>query len=231
MSRAERFILAILCFFTLFIGFAAAPEAQEHPFQQQDASQKTDKDEGLLARIWDGVQEAQKKYLSGCGKISETRKSKLLNHAISFHGRFCASGTEKFDLEYFEPERLRLVFNQDYLNVTTGKEKQTTEVLKIGADVARTQKYLSGKNSLKNLKDNFFITIQESPAAYILKFVPRSQRFKQKINYVKVTLRKSDFLLSKLEIDGKNGVNSLFTIEVENFNQNTGKDPYDIYIP
>ncbi|MGB6478332.1 MAG: hypothetical protein WBF15_04515, partial [Candidatus Sulfotelmatobacter sp.] len=32
----------------------------------------------LLNRIWDGVQQAQKKYTSSCGTITETRTSSLM---------------------------------------------------------------------------------------------------------------------------------------------------------
>jgi hypothetical protein len=231
MVRTKQFGLAVLGWLALFLAGGTQLKAQEDTALTGRVRPKSDINEVLLAQIWDGVQAAQIKYRSGCGSIFEVRSSKLLLHPLHFRGKFCASGTEKFSLEYFEPERIHLVFNRDYLNVTTGKEKRTTEVLAVGSNVARTQKYLSGKDSIKNLKDQFLITIKESSVAYSMTFVPRSQRFKQKINYVIVTLRKSDFLLSTLEVDGKNGVNSIFTIEVENTNQETGEDLYKIYRP
>src|SRR3954452_12720220 len=92
----------------------------------------------LLARIWEGVQTAQKKYTSGCGTITETRSSALLLKPRVFRGKFCADGTDRFSLEYSEPEHLSIKFNQDYLNVSTGGGKQT-EVLQVGQYVRRTQ--------------------------------------------------------------------------------------------
>ena len=230
MSRAERFQRTSLCFLAFVLVLNATSGAQDNPLQTRGSEFKT-KDEELFSRVWSGVQGAQSRYQSGCGKISEVRTSRLLARPIVFNGRFCASGTEKFSLEYFEPERIRLVYNRDYLNVTTGKGKRTTEVLKIGGNVERTQRYFSGKDSIKNLRDNFVISIKESHAAYTMKFIPRSQRFRQKINYVSVTLRKSDFLLSRLEFDGTSGVNSVFTIEIESLNRNTGEDSYEVYRP
>ncbi len=55
-----RFRLCGLLAFLLFPGMLAA--------QSDD----------LLTRIWDGVQQAQKKYTSGCGTITETRTSSLM---------------------------------------------------------------------------------------------------------------------------------------------------------
>jgi hypothetical protein len=230
MIRRKHFGLAALwCLAALF-----APDAgsvRGAAAQSGGEKSQSEVDDAVIARVWEGVQAAQAKYRSGCGRISEIRSSRLLVHPLHFRGKFCASGTEKFSLEYSEPERIRLVFNRDYLNVTTGKDKRITEVLDVGSNVRRTQKYLSGKGSMTNLHKQFVITVKESSSAYSMKFVPRTPRFKQKINYVTVTLRKSDFLLSSLELDGKNGVNSLFVIDIENTNQDTGEDPYTVYRP
>src|SRR6478736_4219373 len=82
----------------------------------------------LLERIWQGVQAAQKKYTSGCGTITETRTSALLVKPRVFRGKFCADGTDRFSLEYSEPEHLSIKFNKDYLNVSTGPGGKQTEV-------------------------------------------------------------------------------------------------------
>ncbi len=65
----------------------------------------------LLNRIWDGVQQAQRKYTSGCGTITETRTSILMVKPMVLRGKFCAEGTARFALEYFEPAPLRIRFN------------------------------------------------------------------------------------------------------------------------
>ncbi len=185
--------------------------------------------DNLLNGVWDGIQGAQKKYSSGCGTLTETRTSKLLRIPLVFHGRFCASGMDKFFLEYLDPEPVQLVFNQDYLNITTGKDRKTTEVLKIGGHVKKTQAYFSGKNSIRNLKDNFAITVMELNDAYELRFVPRSQRFKQKLNYLVVTLGRNNYLLRSLEIDGTSGVNSVFTIKIDSLNLKLNEEIFKVY--
>jgi hypothetical protein len=188
-------------------------------------------DDELLSRIWKGVQAAQSKYLTGCGKITEVRTSKLLTRPMVFRGKFCASGTDRFTMEYYEPEPIRLVFNRDYLNVTTGKEVKTTEVIEVGHHVRRTQGYFSRENSIKNLKENFSISVRQSASTYEMRLMPRSRRFRQRVNYVVVGLGKDDFLLRTLEIDGTSGVRSTFKIDVESLNQRLDERLFSVYRP
>src|SRR5689334_11988584 len=126
-------------------------------------------DDALIDRIWQGVQAAQQKYTSGCGSITETRTSPLLVKPRVFRGKFCADGTERFSLEYFEPEHVSIKFNKDYLNVSTGPGGKHTEVLEVGHNVRKTQAYFSKENSLGNLKKEFVIAAREEGAVYELK--------------------------------------------------------------
>jgi hypothetical protein len=171
----------------------------------------------LMKRIWAGVQQAQQKYNSGCGTITETRTSKLLAKPMVFHGKFCADGMTRFALEYTEPDPIRIRFNQDYLNVTTGGGRHT-EVLEVGSNVRRTQSFFSKENSLDNLQKNFAIEVREGDRLFEMKLTPRSDRFRSRVNYVVVKLAKENFVLRSLEVDGKSGVNSVFTIELTSFN-------------
>jgi hypothetical protein len=182
----------------------------------------------LLTRIWDGVQQAQKKYTSGCGIITETRTSSLMVKPMVLRGKFCAEGTKRFMLEYSEPAPLRILFNENYLNVTTGGK---TEVMDVGGNVRRTQSYFSRENSIGNLKKNFQLTVREDSRGYEMKFVPRSDAFRRRLNYVVVKLNKRDFLLRSLEVDGKSGVNSLFAIDVSSVNAKIPPNTFDVYKP
>lgn len=182
----------------------------------------------LLTRIWNGVQQAQEKYTSGCGKITETRTSKLLVKPMVFRGRFCAEGLSRFALEYTEPDPIRIRFNQDFLNVTTGKR---TEVIEVGSNVRRTQAYFSKENSLDNLKKNFTIQATEGDRVFEMKLVPRSERFGRRLNYIVVRLGKADFLLQSLEVDGASGVNSVFVIDIGSVNTKIARDAFEVYRP
>lgn len=182
----------------------------------------------LLTRIWDGVQQAQKKYTSGCGTITETRTSSLLVKPMVLRGKFCAEGTKRFTLEYFEPNPMRIRFNENYLNVTMGGK---TEVLEVGSSVRRAQSYFSRENSIANLKKNFTITAQEDSRGYEMKLVPRSDAFRRRLNYVVVKMNKRDFLLRSLEVDGKSGVNSVFAIDVSSVNPKIPADTFQVYKP
>ena len=184
----------------------------------------------LLTRIWGGVQQAQSKFATGCGSITETRTSPLLAKPMVFRGKFCADGMERFYLEYSEPEILRIRFNHDYLNVTTGNGKRT-EVLDVGANVRRTQGYFSKENSIENLKRTFTIEARENSRAYELKLAPRTAAFRGKINYIVVRLAKPDFLLRSLEVDGKSGVNSVFLIDITSLNAKPPAGVFEVYRP
>lgn len=182
----------------------------------------------LLSRVWDGIQQAQKKYTSMCGAITETRTSNLMVKPLVLHGRFCAEGTTKFSLEYVEPSRMSIRFNENYLNVTSGGN---TQVREMGKNVRRVQSYFGGENSLGNVKKNFKITVQEDDRDYRMKLVPRTSTFRDKLNFMIVKLDKKDFLLRSLEVDGKSGVNSVFVIDVTAMNPKIPKDTFEVYKP
>jgi len=184
--------------------------------------------DNLLNRIWDGAQQAQKKYTSSCGTITETRTSNLMAKPMVLHGKFCAEGMTRFALEYSEPSKVRIRFNQDYLNVTVGDK---TEVLEVGSNVRRTQSYFSRENSIGNLQKNFIITVQEDSGDYAMKLVPRTDAFRRRINYVVVKLDKKTFLLRTLEVDGKSGVNSVFVIDVNSLNPTIPAETFEVYKP
>jgi outer membrane lipoprotein-sorting protein len=184
----------------------------------------------LMKRIWAGVQQAQQKYSSGCGAITETRTSKLLAKPMVFHGKFCADGMTRFALEYTEPDPIRIRYNQDYLNVTTGGGKHT-EVMEVGGNVRRTQSFFSKENSLDNLQRNFAIDVREGDRLFEMKLTPRSERFRSRVNYVVVKLAKENFLLRSLEVDGKSGVNSVFTIELTSFNAAIAPGTFEVIKP
>ena len=181
-----------------------------------------------LSRIWEGVQQAQKKYASSCGTITETRMSSLMVKPLVLRGKFCAEGTTRFALDYFEPASVRIRFNENYLNVTTGGK---TEVMEIGRSVRRAQSYFGRDNSLGNLKKNFTITVQEDSRDYQMKLVPRSDPFRHRLNYLVVKLDKRDFMPRSLEIDGKSGVNSVFVIDVSSVNPKIPADTFEVYKP
>jgi outer membrane lipoprotein-sorting protein len=182
----------------------------------------------LLTRIWDGVQQAQKKFTSSCGTITETRTSSLLVKPMVLRGKFCAEGTARFELEYFEPTPLRLRFNEDYLNITIGGR---TEVMEVGSSVRRAQSYFSRENSIANLKKNFTITVQEDSQDFEMKLVPRTDTFRRRLNYLVVKLDKQDFLLRSLEVDGTNGVNSVFAVDVSSLNPKIPAETFEVYKP
>jgi outer membrane lipoprotein-sorting protein len=182
----------------------------------------------LVSRIWDGVQQAQKKYTSMCGTLTETRTSSLLTKPLVLHGKFCSEGTTRFSLDYSEPSSMRIRFNENYLNVTSGGK---TEVTEIGKNVHRAESYFGGEKSMGNLKKNFTITAQEDSRDYQVKLVPRTKAFRDRMNSMIVKVDKRDFMLRSLEVDGKSGVNSVFVIEVSSMNPKLPPDTFEVYKP
>ncbi len=88
---------------------------------------------------------------------------------------------------------MRIRFNENYLNVTTGSK---TEVMEVGSNVRRAQSYFSQENSIENLRKNFTITVQEDSRDFEMKLVPRTDNFRRRLNYLVVRLNKQDFLLA-----------------------------------
>jgi outer membrane lipoprotein-sorting protein len=187
-------------------------------------------DADLLTTIWNGVQRAQKENTSACGKIVETRTSVLLARPMVFRGKFCAEGLDRFALEYTEPEPVRILFNRDYLNVTTDGGRKT-EAMDVGGNVRRTQAYFSRDNSLGNLKKTFDIAVSREPGVYVLKMTPRTESFRRKIVQIVVKLDAAKFLLRSLEVDGKSGVTSVFRIEMTSLNSRIPDGTFDVYRP
>jgi outer membrane lipoprotein-sorting protein len=183
----------------------------------------------LLMRVWSGVQQAQDKFTTGCGSVVETRNSRLMVKPMVLHGKFCAEGMTRFSLEYFAPNSMRIRFNTDYLNVTNGDGN--TEVLDIGSGVRRAQSAFSRENSIDGLKKNFTIVAQENSREYELRFVPRTEAFRRRLNYLVVKLDKRDFLPRSLEVDGKSGVNSVFLINFTTLNEKLPAETFEVYKP
>jgi hypothetical protein len=123
---------------------------------------------------------------------------------------------------------MRIRFNENYVNVTTGGK---TEVMEIGKSVRRAQSYFGRENSLGNLKKNFTITVQEDSRNYQMKLVPRTDAFGRRLNYLVVKLDKRDFMLRSLEVDGKSAVNSVFVIDVTSMNPSIPPDMFEVYKP
>jgi outer membrane lipoprotein-sorting protein len=144
------------------------------------------------------------------------------------HGKFCAEGTTRFALEYLDPAGVRIRYNDNYLNITTGGK---TEVMEVGGNVRRAQSYFSRENSIGNLKKTFTITVQEESGDYEMKLVPRTDNFRRTLKSLVVKLDKRDFLLRSLEVDGKSGVDSVFAIDVSSLNPKIPPGTFEVYKP
>ena len=210
--------IGLRCALLAFLIFPGVLAAQSDDLHSDD----------LLNRIWDGVQQAQKKYTSSCGSVTETRTSNLMVKPMVLHGKFCAEGTTRFALEYVDPAGVRIRYNDNYLNITAGGK---TEVMEVGGNVRRAQSYFSRENSIGNLKKNFTITVQEESGDYEMKLVPRTDNFRRTLNSLVVKLGKRDFLLRSLEVDGKSGVDSVFAIDVSSLNPKIPPDTFEVYKP
>ncbi|MFZ1083334.1 MAG: outer membrane lipoprotein carrier protein LolA [Terracidiphilus sp.] len=214
--RNSAYILMMLVIFSLVL-------TAQSPIQT--APQPDD----LLMRVWSGVQGAQAKFTTACGSVVETRTSKMMVKPMVLRGKFCADGMTRFWLEYAAPNELRIRFNGDYLNVTAGDGQ--TEVLEIGSGVRRAQSAFSRESSIVGLKKNFIITATETAREYELKFVPNSEVFRRRMNYLIVKLNKSNFLPRSLEVDGKSGVNSVFAIEMTSLNAKLPAESFEVTKP
>ncbi len=222
---ARSGLRCVLLAFLIFPAVLAAQSDDLHSGALQSSNMPSD---DLLNRIWDGVQQAQKKFTSTCGTITETRTSNLLAKPMVLHGKFCAEGTTRFELEYLDPAGVRIRYNDNYLNITSGGK---TEVMEVGSNVRRAQSYFSRENSIGNLKKNFTITVQEESGDYEMKLVPRTDNFRRTLKSLVVKLDKRNFLLRSLEVEGKSGVDSVFAIDVSSLNPKIPPETFEVYKP
>jgi len=183
----------------------------------------------LLTRIWTGEQQAQAKFTTACGTVTEIRTSKLMVKPLVLRGRFCAAGTDRFTLDYTEPTPMRLRLNGNILNVKEADGK--TQVMNIASDIQRFQSSFSGKNSLDSLTKDFTVTPQEDIQDFELRLTPRSEGLRRRFNYIVVKLNKHDFLPRSLEVDGKSGVNSAFTFNITSSDIKLPEDTFEVLKP
>lgn len=180
----------------------------------------------LLDRVWDSIQQTQKTFANACGSLTETRTSKLMSKPMVLHGKFCAEGMNRFSLEYSAPNAMRIRFNTDYLNVTTSDGK--TEILDIGSGVRHVQSEFSRESSLPGLKKNFAIEVHETAREYELKLSPRSDIFRKRINLLVVRFSKRNFLPDYLQVEGRNGVSSVFEMDYTSFNTHLPEAEFEV---
>ena len=183
----------------------------------------------LLTRIWTGEQQAQAKFTTACGTVAETRTSKLMVKPLVLHGKFCAEGSDRFMLEYFEPNPMLIRLDGNYVNVKAGAAKM--QALDIGSDVRRIQSSFGGQNSIEKLKKDFTVTAQENTQDFELRLVPRAEALRHRFNYLVVKLNKRDFLPRSLEVDGKSGVNSVFAFDITSVNTKLPPETFEVSKP
>ncbi|HEV2619027.1 MAG TPA: outer membrane lipoprotein carrier protein LolA [Acidobacteriaceae bacterium] len=180
----------------------------------------------LLARIMTGEQQAQAKFTTACGTVTEIRTSRLMVKPMVLRGKFCAEGTDRFMLAYGAPNAMEMRLNGNYLNIKAAGTK--TQVMDIGGDVRRIQSSFGGQNSMEHLKKDFTVTAQENNLDFELRLVPRAETLRRKFNYLVVKLNKRDFLPRSLEVDGKGGVNSVFTFDISSVNIKLPEDTFEV---
>ncbi len=187
--------------------------------------------EVLLNKIWTQAQITQKTYTSWSGPLTEVRTSILWTAPITYRGKFFASGTDKFRLEYTQPEPMTIIYNGGILNIVTGRESRRREVVDVGSGVRRAQQYFSQEASLKNLKENFVITAEEDSDFYDVRLVPKTGRFEKRLNHMVIRLAKRDCLPRRLEVEGKSGVKSVFQIEMQSVNSPLDEALFEVMRP
>ena len=182
----------------------------------------------ILGRIWQGVEDTQRRHSAGCGTLTETRTSPLLTRPLTLQGTFCAAGIDRFRLEYAGTDAVLIVYNSGALNVSTDGGRHT-EAFDVGRAVKRAQSYFSGPGAFQNLERDFSIEVEEARDHYVLRLAPISGRIARRVTRVMVELAKNDFLPSRIEIEGKSGVTSAFDIRVDTLDAAPDPSRFKVY--
>jgi outer membrane lipoprotein-sorting protein len=195
----------------------------------QAASPAATAQDALLERIWAGVQQAQQ-HSTACGSLTETRTSRLLTRPLVLRGTFCVQGTTAFRVSYTEPEEMSIVYRDKYVNVIRRKER-STEAFDAGAGVARAMAYFGAGASTERLRRDFRATAGQVKGSYVLRLEPAAGRFKDRTGPIVATFDERDFRITKLEINGRNGVRSVFDIRIERLDVPLDPAEFDMYHP
>jgi len=169
--------------------------------------------DGTFDVIWKGAAQIEKRHTSVCGTLTETRVSPLLARPLVLRGTFCLAGTDRFRLDYTEPEAVRIIYSAGTLSVTTDGGR-TTEAFDVGTAVKRTRDYFGGPGAKRNLEHDFSIQAAQTPEKYTLVLSAAAGRIARSVSRIAVDLEKTGFLPTRLEIRGKSGVTSTFDIRV-----------------
>lgn len=183
--------------------------------------------EDLTQRVWEGVQRAQR-HETIEGDLIETRTSPLLARPMVLRGTFAVQGTSAFLVEYTTPHRMKIVYQRGYVNVTTGRQ---TDAFESGSGVARALSYLGKPDSLDNFRRDFATTAEEVGGAYVLRMEPVAGRFKSRTGPIVATFRADDFAITRLEINGRSGVKSVFDIRIRRMDARLDPKIFDLYRP
>lgn len=205
--------------------FVSAAQAQE----PSTGDRQSTRSPVPLEQIWKGVQQAQQ-HSTVCGSLSETRSSPLLLRPLQLHGTFCVQGTTGFRLSYSEPEDLTVIYRDKYVNVVNGREKRT-EAFEAGSGAARAMQYFGPKASVENIKRDFRVAAEQGPGVFVLRMEPVTGRFKSRVDSIVATFDARDFRVRRLEINGRNGVRSVFDIRIERVDVPLDPTTFEIYRP
>lgn len=181
----------------------------------------------LTPRVWAGVQRAQQ-HETIEGELTETRTSSLLARPMVLRGTFAVQGTTAFRLDYTTPPRMTIVYQRGYVNVTMGRQ---TEAFEAGSGVARAMSYFGKPDSLENLKRDFATTVLEAGGSYVLRMEPLAGRFKSRTGPIVATFRADDFTITRLEINGRSGVKSVFDIRIRKVDGALDPAMFSLYRP
>ena len=184
---------------------------------------------GLLDGIWEDVERVQTQLSNGCGALTETRTSPLLARPMVLTGRFCMAGTDRFRLDYAPPNPVRIIYNDGALNVSLDGGLHT-EAFEVGQAVERTQGYFSGPRARQNLEHDFEIMLAEVGDHIELSLRPVAGRVAKRVTRVVVEFTR-DFLPRRLEIAGRNGVNSRFEIRMTEPGATIDEAMFKVYRP
>ena len=185
----------------------------------------------LFRQIWEKLEKLKQEYHSCQGMITEIRDSPLFQEPVQFEGKFYVKNPDRFCLEYSKPEIVQIIFNKDYVNITLMDDMLKTEVFNAKNQVKRARNYFSGKDSYENLTRDFIVSVTEYPKDYEIRMLPQGRRIKKKINYILIWLDKESYYLKKLEVEGKNGVKSIYIIDSIKVNSNLDEKTFQIYRP
>lgn len=147
--------------------------------------------------------------------FTQTKKVSLVKETMTSQGKMYYKKPDKLRWEYTSPYTYTFIFNGTKVSVKNSKKKSVidTQSNKVFKEVARIMMNTVTGKALNNPAD-FKTDVAEGCSGWLVTLIPKRKDMKSMFNKIIITFRKTDCMVTEIQIYEKNGDSS--TIKLKN---------------